>query len=122
MNAECISEPCIINFANSARQESRGRFDWRKTWDGHNLRLTSEVQNSCCDGEIVVISITMSYDRVILSRVHVRMLLVAFVLPRQERPERVASVTIEGFLLGTQFGEGLADLGKVEKRVIAETV
>src|ERR1039458_1467130 len=64
----------------------------------------------------------MSYDRVIRSRVHVRMLLVAFVLPRQERPERGASVTIEGFLLGAQFGEGLADLGKVEKRDIAETV
>src|ERR1039458_3427256 len=95
MNAERSSEHFIIRFANSAREESRGRFDWRKAWDGHNLRLTSEVQNSCCDGEIVVISITMSYDRAVLSRVHVRMLLVAFVLPRQERPERVASVTIE---------------------------
>src|ERR1039458_327018 len=50
------------------------------------------------------------------------MLLVALVLPREERPERRASVAVERFLLGAQFGEGLADLGKVEKRVIAETV
>ncbi len=27
MNAECISELCIINFANSASQESHGRFE-----------------------------------------------------------------------------------------------
>src|ERR1022692_3236007 len=50
------------------------------------------------------------------------MLLVALVLPCEERPERRASVAVERFLLGAQFGEGLADLGEVEQRVIAETV
>src|ERR1035438_574577 len=56
------------------------------------------------------------------SPARVRVLFMAFVLPREERPKRRASVAVEGFLLGGQFGEGLADLGEVEQRVIAETV
>ena len=56
----------------------------------------------------------MSYDRALPSPVRVRMLLAAFVLPREERAKRCAAVTVEGFLLGAQFGEGLADLGEVK--------
>src|ERR1039458_2537805 len=56
------------------------------------------------------------------SPARVRVLFMAFVFPREERPKRRASVAVEGFLLGGQFGEGLGDLGEVEQRVIAEAV
>src|ERR1017187_9578877 len=56
------------------------------------------------------------------SPARMRVLFMAFVLPREERPKRRASVAVEGFLLGGQFGEGLGDLGEVEQRVIAEAV
>src|ERR1039458_3220326 len=56
------------------------------------------------------------------SPARVRVLFMAFVFPREERPKRRASVAVEGFLVGGQFGEGLGDLGEVEQRVIAEAV
>ena len=114
MRAECIDEPYIINFANSARQPSHWRFTLAKNLGRHIFQLIKRSQNSRCDGETLVIFVTISYDFVLWSRLRVRMLLAAFILPGEECPEGRAPMAVDGLLFGRQFGEGLADLGKIK--------
>jgi hypothetical protein len=114
MRAECRDEPYIINFANSARQESRGCFTLAKNLGRHILMLIKRGQNSRSDGQTLVIFVTISYDFPLWSRLRVRMLLAAFILPREECPEGRTPMAVEGLLFGRQLGECLANLGKIK--------
>ena len=51
-----------------------------------------------------------------------RMAIFTLVFPRKKRAERRPAMTVSGFLLSRELGESLANLGKVEERIVAESI